>query len=186
MGATNEVQLDALRNQLRQRLLQWMCPPAVAWLVVSAMSVYYLEWGVRLYRMNPFPEGRLAHQVFEDWIGTLMFIAILAVCIGIERRWVLQRWPGFLRLPVSAPLSATAFRFLIHCTGLFAAVAVCSVLISYLFYDPATDPQGQFHAWVWLGGFVDAVALAPAAALVTAWLTITKKHEYVATTRQKR
>jgi hypothetical protein len=177
MGATNEVHLGALRNQLRQRLLQWMFPLTVAWLVFSAMFVYYLEWSVRLYRMNPFPEGQLAHQVFEDWIETLMFIAILAVCIGIEQRWALRRWPGLLRLPVSAPLSATTFRFVIHCTGLFAAVAVGSVLFSYLSYDPATDPQGQFHAWVWLSGFVDAVALAPVVALVTTWLTITKKHD---------
>lgn len=167
----NEAQLAAWRSLLRQRLLQWVFPLNVTWLVgIASIDVIGgLLW------LNPFPEGGMPHRLFEDWMQPLGVLVIFAAIIGLQHR-LLRRWPGFLRLPESAPLLATVFRLVMHGAGLFVAVTVGAVLILYLFYDPATDPQGQFHIWVWAGGFLYAAALAPTAALFTVWRAAKRKH----------
>ena len=71
---------------------------------------------------------------------------------------------------------ATVIRLVVHGAGLFVIVTIGAVLVLYLFYDPATDPQGQFHIWVWGGGFLYALWLTPTAALFTAWWAVKRKH----------
>lgn len=171
MSSTNEARFAAWRRLLRQRLLQWVFPLTVTWLIGLAL----INVISGLLRLNPFPEGGLPHQLFEDGVQPLAALVIFAAIIGLQHR-LLRRWPGFLRLPESAPLFATIIRLVGHGAGLFVVVTVGAVLVLYLFYDPATDPQGQFHIWVWAGGFLYAAALAPTIALFTVWRAAKHKH----------
>ena len=137
MSGMNEARFTAWSSLLRQRLLQWVFPLTVAWLV----GLVLINVISGLLRMNPFPEGGVPHRLFEDGVQP-------AAIIGLQQ-WLLRRCPGFLRVPELAPLFATVFRLVVHGAGLFVVVTVGAVLVFYFFYDPATDPQGQFHIWVW-------------------------------------
>ena len=89
--------------------------------------------------------------------------------------WLLRSRPDFLRLRPVASVAVTLIRILVHGTVLFASITIGMVVIGYLLYDPAKDPQGQFHIWVWAGGLLHASALAPLAALLTVWWTSRRK-----------
>jgi hypothetical protein len=171
MSSTNEARCAAWHRRLRQRLLQWAFPLTMTWLLFLGLMTK--TEGV--LRMNPFPEGGMPHRLFEDWVEPFAAVVILATIIGLHYR-LLRRWPGFLCLPASAPLLATVIRLVVHGAGLFVIVTVGAVLVPYLFYDPATDPQGQFHLWAWAGGFLYAAALAPLVALFTVWRAARHKH----------
>ena len=171
MSGMNEARFTAWSSLLRQHLLQSVFPLTVAWLV----GLVLINVISGLLRMNPFPEGVAPHRLFEDGVQPAAILGILAAIIGLQQ-WLLRRWPGFLRLPESAPLFATVFRLVVHGAGLFVVVTVGAVLVFYLFYDPATDPQGQFHIWVWAGGFLYAAALTPTVALFTVWRAARHKH----------
>jgi len=167
----NEVRYMAWRSLLRQHALQWMFPLTMTWLLFLVVMIQTDG----LHRMNLFPEGGTPHQLFEDGVQPLATLITLAAMIGLQYR-LLRRWPGFLRLLKTVPMVATVFRLIVHGAGLFVVVTVCVVLVLYLFYDPATDPQGQFHIWVWAGGFLYAAALAPTASLFTVWWSATRKY----------
>ncbi len=173
MSGIIEARLTAWRGLLRQRLLQWVFPLTMTWLLFLVLMIE--TEGLR--RMSPFPEGGMPHRLFEDWVEPLAAVVILAAIVGLHYR-LLRRWPGFLQLPESAPLFVTVFHLVTHGAGLFVVVTVGAVLVLYLFYDPATDPQGQFHIWVWAGGFLYAAALSPTAALFTAWRAAKRKQGY--------
>lgn len=160
-----ELHFTALRDLLRQRTLQALFPFAVTWLLI----LVFIRQIEHLPQVNPFPESGLPHRLFEETAQPLAALLILATAAWLQFR-LLRRRPGFLRLPASAPLLFTALRFIIHGAVLFVAITVIVVLISYLFYDPATDPQGQFHIWVWAGGVLDAIAFTPAAAILSVWM----------------
>jgi hypothetical protein len=152
---------------LKERILQSLLPPAAAW---SLLLLFAEEVG-RLQRLNPFHEGTATHHLFEtavDWPLPVLTGLLAAV-------WLLRRWPVFLRLRPAASVAVTLVRILVHGTLLFAAVTIGTVVIGYLLYDPATDPQGQFHIWVWAGGLLHAAALAPLAALLTVWWASRRK-----------
>ncbi|MEZ4598679.1 MAG: hypothetical protein R2940_02695 [Syntrophotaleaceae bacterium] len=124
-----------------------------------------------MQRLNPFPEGTATHLLFEafvDWPLPVLTGFLAAV-------WLLRRWPVFLRLWPPASVAVTLIHLLFHGALMFAGVTIGTVVISYLFYDPATDPQGQFHLWVWAGGLLHAVALTPLAALLTVWWAARRK-----------
>jgi hypothetical protein len=80
-----------------------------------------------------------------------------------------------LRLQPWISLAATAVRLTVHGAALFVAVTIIVVVVNYLFYDPATDPQGQFHIWVWAGGLLYATAIAPLAAILLARMALRRK-----------
>lgn len=170
VGGMDETLRSGWHELLRQRLLQLLFPLTVTWLV----SLLAMDVQDDLLRIDPFPEGGLAHRIFERSAYPMAILASLAVIIGLQRR-MLRRWPGFLRLPSSVPVIATAFGLVLHGAGLFVVVTVATVLISYLSYDSAKDPQGQFHIWVWVGGFLYAAAIVPAAALLTEWWAANRK-----------
>jgi hypothetical protein len=155
-----------LLNIVREQLLRALFPLVAVW----SLLILFSEGIDRLQRTNPFPEGGGSHHLFEAAVWPLAALLVLAAA-----GWLLRRRPEFLRLLPSAPLTVTGVRTLVHGTVLFVAVTVGTVAISYLFYDPATDPQGQFHIWVWAGGFLYAAALAPTAALFTVWRTSSRK-----------
>jgi len=167
MNKTWSAQWHAL---LRQRLLQLAFPLTMTWLLFLIL----LSETEGLLGLNPFTEREIQHQLFEDWVQPLTALGIFTGSLWLHH-CLLRRWPGFLQLPPSAPLIITGVRILVHGAALFVAVTVGTVAISYLFYDPATDPQGQFHIWVWGGGFLYAAALAPTAALFTVWRASSRK-----------
>jgi len=171
MSSTNEARFAAWRSLLRQRLLQWAFPLTMTWLLFFVL----MTQTEGLLRMNPFPEGGMPHRFFEDWVEPFAAVVILAAIIGLHYR-LLRRWPSFLRLPESAPLFATVIRLVVHGVGLFVIITASTVFIAYRSYDPATDPQGQFHIWVWGGGFLYALWFTPTVALFTAWWAVKRKH----------
>ena len=145
----------------KERILWALLPPAAAWSLLL-LSVEEVD---RLQRLNPLPEGTAMHHLFEaavDW-------PLLAISGLLAAVWLLRRRSDFLRLRPVTSVAVTLIRFLVHGTVLFVAVTIGAVVIGYLLYDPATDPQGQFHIWVWAGGLLHAAALAPLAALLTVW-----------------
>ncbi|OGR12824.1 MAG: hypothetical protein A2277_15970 [Desulfobacterales bacterium RIFOXYA12_FULL_46_15] len=163
----NEIQPATRSGLLRQCLLQWVFPLAVTWLLFLVL-VFETKG---LSGLNPFAEGRVLHQLFEDGMLPLTAAGILTVALLLQHR-LLRSWPAFLQLPESAPLYATVLRLLAHGAGLFLVIIAGTVLIFYGFYDPAKDPQGQFHIWVWGGGFLYALGLTPTAALFTVWWAV--------------
>lgn len=161
------MRLSQLPGLMRESVLQALFPPAMAW---SLFLLFADEIG-RLQRLNPFPEGGVGHNLFEglvDWP--------LAILLGIAMAvWLLRRRTGFLRLPQSASITAIAVRLAVHGVALFVVITVVAVVVSYLFYDPVTDPQGQFHIWVWAGGLLYATTLAPPSAILSAWMALRGK-----------
>ncbi|MBI4191951.1 MAG: hypothetical protein HY525_15600 [Betaproteobacteria bacterium] len=149
---------------LRQHLFQVLFPLAVTWLLALVLINVIGD----LLSLNPFPEGGMPHRLFAGVVPPLAALAILAAAIWLQRR-SLRRWPGFLLLPAAVRLGAAAVRLAVHIVVWFVAVTIIVVVVSYLFYDSATDPQGQFHVWVWAGGLLYAVALTPAAAILSVW-----------------
>lgn len=154
---------------LKERILQLLFPPALAW---SLLLLFAEEVG-RLQRLNPFPEGTATHHLFEaavSWPLPVLTGLLAAV-------WLLRRWPVLLRLRSPASVAVTLIRLLVHGALLFAAVTMGTVVIGYLLYDPATDPQDQFHIWVWAGGLLHAAALTPLASLLSVWWTLGRQRE---------
>jgi len=109
----------------------------------------------------------LRRHTMAVWFPVLWTFAAV---IGLVRHS-----PDFRRLPASVPLTSTAARIIVHGVLLFVVVTVGTVLINYLFYDPATDPQGQFHIWVWGGGLLYAAALTPVVTVFTVWINLRRR-----------
>ncbi len=152
---------------LKERILRALLPPAAAW----SLLLLFAEEVDRLQRLNPFSEGVAMHHLFEaavDWPLPVLSGLLAAI-------WLLHHRPDFLRLRPVASVAVTLIRILVHGTVLFVAITIGTVVIGYLLYDPATDPQGQFHIWVWAGGLLHAAALAPLAALLTVWWASRRK-----------
>jgi hypothetical protein len=153
-----------------ERILQTLFPAALAWLLFVLMA----EDIDRLVRMNPFPESPSVHRLFENVLPMLVAVLILLAAIGLQHL-TLRFWPGFLRLSNTVRLFTVFVRLAVHAVALSLPLIVITVGISYLFYDPARDPQGQFHIWVWGGGIFYAIALTPAMAILTAWLFLPRR-----------
>lgn len=154
------------RNVLRERILRVLFPATVAW----SLLLLFAEEVERLQRLNPIPEGGAGHAVLEAMAVWLPVLLTFGVVMGLVRHW-----PDFLRLPSSLPLTSTIARAIVHGVLLFVAVTVGTVLIHYLFYDPATDPQGQFHIWVWGAGLLSGAALTPLMTVFTAWTSLRRR-----------
>ncbi|RJP39500.1 MAG: hypothetical protein C4548_11765 [Desulfobacteraceae bacterium] len=74
-------------------------------------------------------------------------------------------------------MTRTGIRVAVYGAVLFLIIMIGAVALSYLFYDSATDPQGQFHIWVWGGGLLFASALTPFATILWVWRAARRKKE---------
>lgn len=151
-------------NRIREHTLRALFPIAAGWAFLLLLSGY-LD---RLHARNPFPEGAGWHNLVEALVNQY---TVTAVVIVLAVWLVVRRW-DFLRLPPGLPLHRIVIRLLVHGAIEFVAVMVLAVAVFYAFHDPSKDPQGQFHIWVWLGGFICALGLTPVTALLTVWWSL--------------
>jgi hypothetical protein len=150
---------------LREQLLRILFSMSIFWL----LFVFFIIWSEIFQRFNSYPEGSFAHSMFEEL--TIWLPALIGLALSIL---FLRHWRGFLLLLPSTSLIRTLLRYFGRGVVLFIAFTIAYVLLSYLTYDSATDPQGQFHIWVWLGGWFYAAAMAPVSAILWEYLAFKK------------
>lgn len=159
----NDERKHGFRQFLRSQCLRTIFVPSVSWLalLVMADAMESIRWS------RYIPEDGRLHAVMEA--GAPWFPVLPAFALSL---WVLHRRPRFLALSEAASLPRVLMALALRAAALFLPFVIGTVVICYLFYDPATDPQGQFHIWVWGAGLLYAAAFSPVTGLVWTWFVL--------------